>query len=148
MSYSISQQGYWCLTTFITNTAPPSLTRHPNPATLTTAHYKWNFRLLESISCRLCTHSYSPNFESNVPFCTERSFRVNRGPSSCRPTFLAFRNYKEKAISEKQWKSLLWDQISCTEIVQARFLVKYVSVELCTLGPKCVKDAQLQLDEH
>lgn len=32
-------------------------------------------------------HSYSPNFESNVPFCRDRSLRVNRGPISRKRTF-------------------------------------------------------------
>lgn len=36
------------------------------------------------------THSYSPYFESNVPFCRDRSLRVKRGPSSWIPTFFSF----------------------------------------------------------
>lgn len=38
----------------------------------------------------LWTHSYSPNLESKVPFCRERSLRVNLGPSSWMPTFFSF----------------------------------------------------------
>lgn len=36
------------------------------------------------------THSYSPNLESKVPFCSERSLSVKRGPSSWIPTFFSF----------------------------------------------------------
>ncbi len=34
-------------------------------------------------------HSYSPVLESKVPFCSERSFSVKRGPISRRRTFSA-----------------------------------------------------------
>lgn len=47
--------------------------------------YRWNLRRLVSISLRLCTHSNSPVFVSNVPLCSLVSFKVNRGPSSCTP---------------------------------------------------------------
>lgn len=36
------------------------------------------------------THSYSPNLESKVPFCSERSLSVKRGPSSWIPAFFSF----------------------------------------------------------
>lgn len=36
------------------------------------------------------THSYSPYLESKVPFCSERSLSVKRGPSSWMPTFFSF----------------------------------------------------------
>ena len=45
------------------------------------------------------THSYSPNFESNVPFCSDRSLSVKRGPSSCSPTLSAFLNIYLRARS-------------------------------------------------
>lgn len=44
--------------------------------------HKWKRLRLVSIS-DLCTHSYSPNFESKVPFCKVCSFKVKRGPNSC-----------------------------------------------------------------
>lgn len=37
----------------------------------------------------LWTHSYSPYFESKVPFWRERNFKVKRGPSSWIPTFFS-----------------------------------------------------------
>lgn len=59
----------------------------------------WDFR--ENLSAEWLTfrtHSYSPNFESNVPFCRERSLRVKRGPSSWIPTFFSFlKMYLERA---------------------------------------------------
>lgn len=67
-----------------------------------------NFRRLVSISCRLCTHSYSPYLESNVPFCKDRSFKVNLGPNSCKPHFFWFLNwylwYLKKMKSLWLWK--------------------------------------------
>lgn len=45
-------------------------------------HYRWNVLRVESISFRLWIHSYSPNCVSNVPSCSQRILRVNRGPSS------------------------------------------------------------------
>ena len=40
----------------------------------------------------LWVQMYSPYLESNVPFCSDLSLRVNLGPSSWIPTFLALRN--------------------------------------------------------
>lgn len=51
-------------------------------------HQRKNFLRLVSISFLLCIHSNSPNLESKVPLCKERSLRVNLGPSSCSPAFL------------------------------------------------------------
>lgn len=38
----------------------------------------------------LCIQTYSPNLLSKVPFCSDLSFSVNLGPTSCRPTLCAF----------------------------------------------------------
>ena len=40
----------------------------------------------------LWTHSYSPYFESKVPFWSDLSFNVNLGPSSCKPHLFSLRN--------------------------------------------------------
>lgn len=45
---------------------------------------------LQTVVQTLCIHSNSPNLESKVPLCKERSLRVNLGPSSCSPAFLWF----------------------------------------------------------
>ena len=49
-------------------------------------------KVLKIMLHTLCIHSYSPYNESNVPFCNDLSFNVNRGPSSCKPVFFAFLN--------------------------------------------------------
>lgn len=72
----------------------------------------WNFRLQASISWRFITHSYSPYFESNVPFCRDRSLRVKRGPSSWIPTFFSF--LKMYLWNLKKTKSRwLWKVATC-----------------------------------
>ncbi len=55
-------------------------------------HYRYhrkNLLLDVSMSCLLpwMIHSYSPSFESKVPFCRDLSLRVNRGPISRSRTF-------------------------------------------------------------
>ena len=47
-----------------------------------TVAQRWNRLRLVSISA-LWYHSYSPPTVSNGPSCSERSFNVNCGPSSC-----------------------------------------------------------------
>jgi len=55
-----------------------------DPALYCLCIYKWNFRLVISISLRLCIHSYSPNWVSKIPSWIQRNFKVKRGPNSCK----------------------------------------------------------------
>lgn len=60
------------------------------------------------------THSYSPNFESKVPFCRDRSLSVKRGPSSWMPTFFSFlKIYLHRC---KRWQTFqtTYANTSCT----------------------------------
>ena len=54
----------------------------------------------------LWIHSYSPNLESNVPRCNERSFSVNLGPSSWSPAFFWFLKIYLRRTCKKMKRNL------------------------------------------
>ncbi len=60
---------------------------------------------MESISFRLWIHSYSPNCVSKVPSCSQRIFRVKRGPSSCgdKAGFVLPFGTKKKLCRGRKW---------------------------------------------
>ena len=80
---------------------------------MTSNVYRTNFVLSDSILCfGFCSHSYSPNNASNVPFWIDRNFSVNRGPNSCNATFFSFLN-KYMWWRKKMKSRWLWNVITC-----------------------------------
>ena len=73
---------------------------------------RWNFLRLESISWRLCIHSYSPYLESNVPFCNDLSLSVNLCPNSWNPTLFSLRNCNKQSNTTMQNKLIDADLVS------------------------------------
>lgn len=51
----------------------------------------------------MCTHSYSPLFESKVPRCRLRSLSVKRGPSSCNLTTALFSAFFSRSSKIYRW---------------------------------------------
>lgn len=69
------------------------------------------------------THSYSPNLESKVPFCSERSLSVKRGPSSWIPTFFSFlKMYLNRRLRRAH---------SATQLFKDAFLNYILWVNMC-----------------
>ena len=97
----------------------------------------------------LWIHSYSPNLESKVPRCNERSLSVNLGPSSWSPAFFWFlkiylrrtckKNEKKSAIKEtlsvdvvRWWLRLAFEQALLFVLFEQ---AKRVSRERASEGP-------------
>ena len=61
----------------------------------------------------LWIHSYSPNLESKVPRCNERSLSVNLGPSSWSPAFFWFlKIYLRRTCKKNEKKSAIKETLS------------------------------------
>ena len=69
----------------------------------------------------LWIHSYSPNLESKVPRCNERSLSVNLGPSSWSPAFFWFlKIYLRRTCKKMKKKSAIKETLSVDVVSRER----------------------------